>query len=73
MAASLVELSRRCGKAGCRWATGDLHAPYVYLSMGAASASVRQVLGEISAINLELLARRERATQRDRAAVIYVR
>ena len=61
---------------------GDLHGPYVYLSVGlaagrrgliyvpaaladlvaekvAASASVQQVLGEISAINLELLARRE--------------
>ena len=82
VAGSLVEQSRRCGKAGCRCATGDLHGPYVYLSVGqaagrrrlvyvpaaladlvaekvAASASVQQVLGEISAINLELLARRE--------------
>ena len=82
MAGSLVEQSRRCGKAGCRCATGDLHGPYVYLSVGqaagrrrliyvpaaladlvaekvAVSASVQQVLGEVSAINLELLARRE--------------
>jgi Family of unknown function (DUF6788) len=82
VAGSLVEQSRRCGKPGCRCATGELHGPYVYLSVGqaagrrgliyvpaaladlvaekvAVSASVRQVLGEISAINLELLARRE--------------
>ena len=82
VAGSLVEQSRRCGKASCRCATGDLHGPYVYLSVGqaagrrrliyvpaaladlvaekvAVSASVQQVLGEISAINLELLARRE--------------
>lgn len=82
MAASLVEQSRRCGKPGCRCATGDLHGPYVYLSVPAATgrrgliyvpapladlvaekvaagASMQQLLGEISAINLELLARRE--------------
>lgn len=82
VAGSLVEQSRRCGKRGCRCATGDLHGPYVYLSVGAAagrrgliyvpapladlvaekvavSASMQQLLGEISAINLELLARRE--------------
>lgn len=82
MAGSLVEQSRRCGKSGCRCATGDLHGPYVYLSVGpqagrrglvyvpapladvvaekvAVSASVQELLGEISAINLELLARRE--------------
>lgn len=82
MAGSLVEQSRRCGKPGCRCTTGDLHGPYVYLSVGQAagrrgliyvpatlaevvagkvtvSGSVRQLLGEISAINLELLARRE--------------
>lgn len=80
---SLVEQSRRCGKQGCRCATGgELHGPYVYLSVGKAggrrsmlyvpetlaalvrrrvalTASVQQLLGDISAINLELLARRE--------------
>ena len=82
MASVLSQGSCCSGKAGCRCATGDLHGPYVYLSVGqaagrrgliyvpaaladlvaekvAASASVQQVLGEISAINLELLARRE--------------
>jgi hypothetical protein len=82
VAGSVVEQSRRCGKAGCRCAAGDLHGPYVYLSVGQASGrrglvyvpaaladlvsekvsvgeSVRRLLGEISAINLELLARRE--------------
>jgi len=79
---SLVEQSRRCGKPGCRCAGGDLHGPYVYLSVGkgggrgglvyvpaaladlvtervALSQSARDLLGEISAVNLELLARRE--------------
>lgn len=82
VAGSLVEQARRCGKPGCRCVSGDLHGPYVYLSVPAASgrrgliyvpdplgdlvaekvavsALVQQLLGEISAINLELLARRE--------------
>jgi hypothetical protein len=83
LAGSVLEQSRRCGKAGCRCASGgELHGPYVYLSVGRAggrrgmlyvpetlaallrqrvalSESVQQLLGEISAINLELLARRE--------------
>jgi hypothetical protein len=82
VAGSLVEQSRRCGKPGCRCAAGDLHGPYVYLSVPAtagrrgliyvpapladlvaekvaASASMQRLLGEISVINLELLARRE--------------
>ncbi|MGH3635546.1 MAG: DUF6788 family protein [Mycobacterium sp.] len=82
LAGSLVEQSRRCGKPGCRCAGGELHGPYVYLSVGRAAgrrslfyvpealvalvrrraaltASVQRLLGDISAINLELLARRE--------------
>ena len=82
LAGSLVEQSRRCGKQGCRCAGGDLHGPYVYLSVrrptGRGSLvyvpealaelvrarvslgeSAQQLLAEISAINLELLARRE--------------
>ncbi len=82
LAGSLVEQSRRCGKPGCRCAGGELHGPYVYLSVGRAAGrgsllyvpealaglvrrrvalteSVQQLLSDISAINLELLARRE--------------
>ena len=82
LAGSLVEQSRRCGKPGCRCAGGELHGPYVYLSVGKAAgrgslvyvpealaplvgervaltASVRVLLADISAINLELLARRK--------------
>ena len=82
LAGSLTEQSRRCGRVGCRCATGDLHGPYVYLSVGKARGrrgmvyvpevlaglvrrrvlageAVQQALAEISAINLELLARRE--------------
>lgn len=83
LAASLVEQSRRCGKTGCRCATGgELHGPYVYLSVRRAGGprsmlyvpevlaalvrrkvvageSVQRLLSEVSAVNLELLARRE--------------
>jgi hypothetical protein len=34
LAGSLIEQSRRCGKPGCRCAGGELHGPYVYLSVG---------------------------------------
>jgi hypothetical protein len=77
---SVVEQGRRCGKEGCRCATGELHGPYIYVVLpreggrtptvyvpaaaaqavrhGAAlSAQVREALEEISAINVELLAR----------------
>jgi hypothetical protein len=79
---SLVSQRRRCGKEGCGCVQGDLHGPYVYLSVGRRdgasrllyvptelAAAVRRrvartgridgALAEISAINLELLARRE--------------
>lgn len=29
---SLIERMKRCGKAGCRCAEGELHGPYSYLS-----------------------------------------
>lgn len=79
---SLLNQGRRCGKQGCRCARGELHGPYVYLSLGrggrgarllyvpaALADSVRRRVGlteaaeaalaEISAINVELLVRRE--------------
>src|SRR6266508_3050114 len=31
IAGSVVEQGRRCGKEGCRCATGDLHGPYTYV------------------------------------------
>jgi hypothetical protein len=74
---------RRCGKAACRCAEGELHGPYIYVSVrtgegsrllyvpaDAVDAVTRRVeatgrldaaLAEISAINLELLARGEHA------------
>src|SRR2546428_14150684 len=74
---------RQCGKAGCRCADGELHGPYMYLSvrMGGGSrllyvpaeavnavkrrvqvtGRIEAALAEISAINLELLARGELA------------
>jgi hypothetical protein len=81
LSGSLVTQTRRCGKAGCRCATGDGHGPYTYLSSGgegaarlryvpteqlgavrrrlSATAALHGLLAEISAINTELLARRE--------------
>lgn len=76
---ALQRQMRQCGKPECRCAQGELHGPYIYLSvqMGrrsrllympadAIAAVTRHVemtgrieaaLAEISAINLELLAR----------------
>ena len=79
---SVVSQRRRCGKEGCGCLQGDLHGPYVYLSVGrrvgasrllyvptelaavvrrrvARTGRIDGALAEISAINLELLARRE--------------
>jgi hypothetical protein len=78
---SLVSQMRRCGKEGCRCAQGELHGPYVYLSISRGSGrrllyvpadlaelvrrhvsmteQIESTLAAISAINLELLARRQ--------------
>ena len=77
---SLVSQMRRCGKEGCRCAQGELHGPYVYLSLSrdaqrrlvyipaelaevvrdhiSLSEQIKVTLAAISAINLELFARR---------------
>ncbi len=76
---SLVEQMRRCGRASCRCATGDLHGPYAYFAQRRGGRGMRYVpealvstvkscvlsgeeveavLAEISAINVELMARR---------------
>ena len=78
---SLVSQMRRCGKEGCRCAQGELHGPYVYLSISRGSdrrllyvpaelaevvrqhvrltEQIEATLTAISAINLELFARRQ--------------
>ena len=78
---SLQTQSRRCGKEGCCCAAGELHGPYVYLSVRSGertrllyiaadlaeevkqrvelTSRLERALTEISAINLELLARGE--------------
>ena len=78
---SLVSQMRRCGKEGCRCSQGELHGPYVYLSIRrdadrrlvyipadlaeavqrhlALTEQIESTLATISAINLELLARRQ--------------
>ncbi|PZS38402.1 MAG: hypothetical protein DLM62_13960 [Pseudonocardiales bacterium] len=81
LSGSLAEQMRRCGKAGCRCASGEGHGPYFYFALRAAGRgraryvpsglvevvrrylqrgeAVELVLAEISAVNTELLARRE--------------
>jgi hypothetical protein len=81
LSGSLAEQTRRCGKPGCRCATGEGHGPYSYFTPRAAGrgrpryvpsglaeavrrylqrgAAAEAVLAEISAVNAELLARRE--------------
>ena len=81
LAGSLVEQTRRCGRAGCRCVGGEGHGPYAYFAprtvgrgqlryvpSGLVAAvraclargeQIEVVLAEISAINTELLARRE--------------
>src|SRR5215211_2570601 len=73
IAGSVVEQGRRCGKEGCRCATGQAHGPYTYVVLPRSGGHTRTVYvpasaaeavrrgAEISAINLELLARRELA------------
>lgn len=78
---SVVNQMRRCGKEGCRCTQGNLHGPYVYLSISRGtdrrlvyvpanlaevvqqhlvlSEQIEASLAAISAINLELLARRQ--------------
>lgn len=81
LAGSLVEQTRRCGKAECRCADGAPHGPYAYFAPRPRGRGrlryvpapltevvrrylrrgehVDAVLAAISAINAELLARRE--------------
>jgi len=40
---TLVSQGRRCGKEGCRCARGELHGPYVYLSVARAGRRPRMV------------------------------
>jgi hypothetical protein len=79
---ALVTQGRRCGKEGCRCAEGELHGPYIYISLRQPrgrggllyvpaelaalvrkrielTAQMQAALTEISAINLELLSRRQ--------------
>ncbi|MDQ6616426.1 MAG: hypothetical protein M3083_17215, partial [Actinomycetota bacterium] len=38
---TLIDQGRRCGKAGCHCAQGELHGPYVYLSVGRSTGRAR--------------------------------
>ena len=40
---SVISQLRRCGKPACRCAEGELHGPYVYLSLGRGAGGARLV------------------------------
>lgn len=40
---SVVEQGRRCGKEGCRCATGELHGPYTYVVLPRVEGRTRTV------------------------------
>src|SRR5438445_12419245 len=43
IAGSVVEQGRRCGKEGCRCATGELHGPYTYVVLPRVEGRTRTV------------------------------
>lgn len=43
IAGSVVDQGRRCGKEGCRCATGELHGPYTYVVLPRAGGRTRSV------------------------------
>jgi Family of unknown function (DUF6788) len=43
IAGSVVDQGRRCGKEGCRCATGELHGPYTYVVLPRAGGHTRTV------------------------------
>src|ERR1035437_3977901 len=67
LAGSLVEQSRRCGKQGCRCAGGELHGPYLYLSVGKAAG--RAPLVYVPAALAPLVGERVALTQSVRAQI----
>jgi hypothetical protein len=57
LAGSLVEQRRRCGKEGCRCTRGELHGPYVYLSVAGRMVYVPATLAGAVRSRLEISAR----------------
>ncbi|HEX8771536.1 MAG TPA: DUF6788 family protein [Acidimicrobiales bacterium] len=49
IAGSVVEQGRRCGKEGCRCASGELHGPYTYVVLPRARGRTRTVYVPASA------------------------
>lgn len=51
IAGSVVDQGRRCGKEGCRCATGELHGPYTYVVLPRAGGRARTVYVPAAAAN----------------------
>jgi hypothetical protein len=48
---SVVEQGRRCGKEGCRCATGELHGPYTYVVLPRVESRTRTLYVPAAAAN----------------------
>ena len=66
---ALQRQMRRCGKVGCRCADGELHGPYLYLSV---RTGVRSRLLYVPAEVVDDVARRVEATGRIDAALTEI-
>jgi hypothetical protein len=66
---ALQRQMRRCGKAGCRCADGELHGPYLYLSV---RTGARSRLLYVPAEVVDDVARRVEATGRIDAALTEI-
>jgi hypothetical protein len=66
---ALQRQMRRCGKAGCRCADGELHGPYLYLSV---RTGTRSRLLYVPAEVVDDVARRVEATGRIDAALTKI-
>jgi len=66
---ALQTQTRRCGKAGCRCADGELHGPYIYLSV---RIGPRSGLLYVPAEVVEAVTRRVETTGRIEAALAEI-
>src|SRR6516165_3633357 len=49
---SVVEQGRRCGKEGCRYATGELHGPYTYVVLPRVEGRTRTLYVPAAAVTV---------------------
>lgn len=67
---ALASQERRCGKPGCRCARGELHGPYLYLSLPGPAGRSRLLY--VPATMAEVVARRVETTARVEAVLAQI-